>query len=65
MQLAGCNLATPVVLSPEKREAIARSKAAAGRDRIRNRRTGAGACLIRMRNQRCGERVMSNTALAA
>jgi hypothetical protein len=31
MQLAGSDLAAPVVLSPEEREAIARSKAAAGR----------------------------------
>src|SRR6266581_4764092 len=31
MQLAGSDLQTPVVLSPEEREAIARSKAAAGR----------------------------------
>jgi hypothetical protein len=31
MQLAGSGLAAPIVLSPEEREAIARSKAAAGR----------------------------------
>jgi hypothetical protein len=31
MQLAGADLAAPVVLSPEEREAIARSRAAAGR----------------------------------
>ena len=31
MQLSGSDLATPVSLSPEEREAIARSKAAAGR----------------------------------
>ena len=31
MQLAGSDLAAPVVLSPEEREAIARSKAAASR----------------------------------
>jgi hypothetical protein len=31
MQLAGSELAAPVILSPEEREAIARSKAAAGR----------------------------------
>ena len=31
MQLAGSNVAAPVVLSPEDREAIARSKAAAER----------------------------------
>jgi len=31
MQLAGSDLPAPVVLSPEEREAIARSKAAAGR----------------------------------
>jgi hypothetical protein len=31
MQLAGSDLAAPVVLSPEEREVIARSKAAAGR----------------------------------
>jgi hypothetical protein len=31
IQLAGSDLAAPVVLSPEEREAIARSKAAAGR----------------------------------
>lgn len=31
MQLAGSNLAEPVILSTEEREAIARSKAAAGR----------------------------------
>jgi hypothetical protein len=31
MQLAGSDLAGPVVLSPEEREAIARSKSAAGR----------------------------------
>jgi hypothetical protein len=31
MQLAGSDLATPVSLSPEEREAIARSKAAAAR----------------------------------
>jgi hypothetical protein len=31
MQLAGSDLVAPVVLSPEEREAIARSKAAAGR----------------------------------
>jgi len=31
MQLAGSALATPVSLSPEEREAIARSRAAAGR----------------------------------
>jgi hypothetical protein len=34
MQLAGSDLATPVSLSPEEREAIARSKAAAGRGEI-------------------------------
>jgi hypothetical protein len=31
IQLAGSELAAPVILSPEEREAIARSKAAAGR----------------------------------
>ena len=31
MQLAGSDLVAPVVLSPEEREAIARSKAAASR----------------------------------
>jgi hypothetical protein len=31
MQLAGSDLAAPIALSPEQREAIARSKAAAGR----------------------------------
>jgi hypothetical protein len=31
MQLAGADLPAPVVLSPEEREAIARSKAAADR----------------------------------
>jgi hypothetical protein len=31
MQLAGADLAAPVVLSPEEREAIARSKAAVSR----------------------------------
>jgi hypothetical protein len=31
MQLAGSDLAPPIVLSPEEREAIARSKAAASR----------------------------------
>jgi hypothetical protein len=31
MQLAGSDLAAPIILSPEEREAIARSKAAAER----------------------------------
>jgi hypothetical protein len=31
MQLAGSDFAAPIVLSPEEREAIARSKAAVGR----------------------------------
>jgi hypothetical protein len=34
MQLAGSDLANPIILSPDEREAIARSKAAAGRGEI-------------------------------
>jgi hypothetical protein len=34
MQLAGSDLPAPVVLSPEEREAIARSRAAAGRGEL-------------------------------